>query len=570
MESLRERLHREAAEARAGLVDELDRRTVELQQAREELRRATETKDQFLAILSHELRTPLTPILAVVSHRAAQKDLPEDVLRDLEMIRRNVELEARLIDDLVDFSRITEGTLTIDRGEVEFARIVRHVVEMCRDSGQPQAHVSFTDSADRTRVNGDAGRLTQVVWNLLRNALKFTPPSGEVNLRLFNDGDRILLEVADTGQGIDEVRLPQIFGALENGGRLKSSQFGGLGLGLAISRAILDLHEGKITAASRGRDCGATFRVELPTLQGAQEGGSKTSRLDPGLSAGGERAHVRILLVDDHADTCAIMGQILTAMGHEVTLAYSLAQAVAVASDRSLDLLISDLSLTDGSGLDVLREVSRIQPVKAIAVSGYSMEKDVAASRQAGFLAHLTKPIDVQALGELIARVFSSVSPGSSQTPSRPESSEGILSVLLVEDHLDTAIAVEEALRHRNCRVRRAASVAEGLQAIIEQSFDVIVSDVGLPDGHGVSLIHGVRRFCQTPAIALTAFSSADDVARCMKAGFDLHLPKPIEMGVLYREIVRLADLGKSGGSNRLGGLGGQGPTESMARVKPE
>lgn len=548
MESLRERLYREAAEARVGVEKELDLRTLELQQAREELRRATETKDQFLAILSHELRTPLTPILAVVSHRAAQKDLPEEVLRDLEMIRRNVELEARLIDDLLDFSRITEGALTIERGEVEFARIVRHVVEMCRESGQPQAHVSFTDSADRTRVNGDAARLTQVVWNLLRNALKFTPPTGEVNLRLFNDGERLLLEVADTGVGIDEARLPHVFGALENGGRLKSSQFGGLGLGLAISRAILDLHDGKIAASSLGRDCGATFRVELPALAGAEGGRPEAPGSEPDAPPVAERPLVRILLVDDHADTCAIMGQILTAMGHEVTLAYSLAQAVAVASARPLDLLISDLSLTDGSGLDVLREVSGIQPVKAIAVSGYGMEEDMAASREAGFLAHLTKPIDVKALGAQIARVFASVIPPPCPAVVRAGSPEEILSVLLVEDHLDTALAVEDALRHRNCRVQRAGSVAEALQAIIDGSFDVIVSDVGLPDGHGVSLIHGVRRFCKTPAIALTAFSSADDIARCLKAGFDLHLPKPIEMGVLYREIVRLADREKPAG----------------------
>lgn len=542
MESLRERLYREAAEARAGLVEELDRRTLELQQAREELRRATETKDQFLAILSHELRTPLTPILAVVTHRATQKDLPDDVLRDLEMIRRNVELEARLIDDLLDFSRITEGTLAIEPGEVEFARLVRHVVEMCRESGQPQARVSFTDGADRTRVNGDAPRLTQVIWNLLRNALKFTPPDGEVNLRLFNDGERLLLEVADTGVGIDESRLPHIFGALENGGRLKSSQFGGLGLGLAISRAILDLHEGKISATSGGRDCGATFRVDLPAL--ARSGGSLPEVAASPVPAAAPVAgppRVRILLVDDHADTCAIMGQILTAMGHEVTLAYSLAQAVAAAAATPLDLLISDLSLTDGSGLDVLRQVAEIQPVKAIAVSGYGMEEDMAASREAGFLAHLTKPIDVQALGAQIARIFAPAVPPPGQADFRSGSPEGILSILLVEDHLDTALAVEDALRHRNCRVQKAGSVAEALQAIIEEKFDVIVSDVGLPDGHGVSLIHGVRRFCETPAIALTAFSSADDIARCLKAGFDLHLPKPIEMGVLHREIVRLA-----------------------------
>ena len=394
------------------VAEELRRAERELQAAKEAAEAANEAKDQFLATLSHELRTPLTPVLAVVANLEEDQRVSPEVQGDLAMIRRNVELEARLIDDLLDLTRIARGKLVIHRRSTD----VRKVIEHALDTASPELTAkelqltSRLDPADH-HVWADAPRLTQVLWNLLSNAIKFTPPGGTIDVRsrietIGGNERELVVEVADTGMGIEPEVLPRIFGAFEQAGRRITRQFGGLGLGLAVSRAIVELHGGRLIAASDGKDRGATFRIRLPvsSVQIDLDETGVFARARPVRPPAAERP-LRILLVEDHPDTAAAMGEVLGLMGHQVTTAGSVAAALEAAARGEHDLLVSDLGLPDGSGQDLMRELARRYCLKGIALSGYGMEEDVRKSREAGFSSHLTKPVTPQMLRDAIEAV---------------------------------------------------------------------------------------------------------------------------------------------------------------------
>lgn len=416
LEALQERAAKEAAEARAALVEELQARTLELNRSREELRRANAAKDQFLAMLSHELRTPLTPVLAVVEDRCEDASLPEDLRRDFQMIRRNVRLETHLINDLLDLTRITQGKLEVKTEIVDLKKIILEVVQMCKASQRAQPDIHLHLEVPDARVSGDTVRLTQVVWNLLQNAIKFTPVTGRIDLRLNRkvggNGASWVLEIQDTGMGIEPKILERIFEAFQQESRETTRQYGGLGLGLAISRAIVTLHQGQLRASSLGSNRGSTFYLELPELA-ARELGEDRSQTAPSSSV--ETAHAkalvsessarRILLVEDHRDTRETLARLLRRRGHEVFIATTVAEAAEVAgATPELDVLISDLGLPDGSGFEVLNAVRPIHSLYAIALSGFGMEEDIQNSLEAGFASHLTKPVEFTKLEEVIAR----------------------------------------------------------------------------------------------------------------------------------------------------------------------
>jgi PAS domain S-box-containing protein len=374
---------------------------------------ANAAKDRFLATLSHELRTPLTPVLAVLSGLEASHRCPPDLYRELEMVRRNVELEARLIDDLLDLTRISRGKLELRRQDVDLRRILEHAIATCcgecAAAGRLRVITEFT--APDHDLWADASRLTQVFWNLLSNAVKFTPAGGTITVRSWEEGeaDRLVIEVADTGVGIEPDLLPRIFEAFEQG-EVMARRFGGLGLGLAISKAIVELHGGDLGACSPGRNQGAVFTVRLPVGPRLVQGELETSA-DFGHPGAGNGASLHILLVEDHVDTAEAMAALLELLGHRITTAGTFAEALTAASalqagpGRGIDLLISDLGLPDGSGLDLMRELSRRYGLKGIALSGYGMEEDLRRSREAGFEKHLTKPITLESLQAVIRDV---------------------------------------------------------------------------------------------------------------------------------------------------------------------
>ncbi len=381
------------------------------QKSQQELRLAKETadktnlaKDAFLAALSHELRTPLTPVLMAAVALEQTPNVPDHVRRDLAMIRRNVELEARLIDDLLDLTRIAKGKLELRTGPIDVHHVVKRALEICRaDLVAKNQHLEFQLNATETMTTGDAVRLQQALWNLIRNAIKFTPPGGTVTIRTGNTPPHhVWVQVSDSGIGFAPDEAHKLFQVFEQGGRHITRQFGGLGLGLAISQSILEAHGGAIRAESRGLDLGATFTIDLP-IQLAAFVQPPSDSLPP---LGPPQRPLRILLVEDHKDTRASLQFYLQQAKNDVQAASTAQEALALAADHKFDLVISDLGLPDeGGGLAMMRELRQHYGLKGIAVSGYGMEEDIAQSREAGFTYHLTKPISLVRLKKLIADV---------------------------------------------------------------------------------------------------------------------------------------------------------------------
>ena len=382
------------------------------EQAQAEAVRANNAKDKFMAMLSHELRTPLAPVLATVSLLQQASHLDADTQESLEVIRRNCEMEARLIDDLLDANRIIRGKVELVHRPIQLSTVIERAVEVCRldiEARKLEFKLDLSDGA--FLVDADAVRLQQVFWNLIKNAVKFTPPGGRVAITCRRDcaqagdaaqagAENVIAEVSDTGVGIEPATMPGIFNAFEQGGAGTTRQFGGLGLGLTISKEIVELHGGTLTVRSEGKGKGATFAVCLPLLPAATEIPEKAP------DAPRIPNPLRILLVEDHRDTALIMRRLLMVDGHQVETAGDVATAIEAARRNDFDLLLSDLGLPDGSGLDLIRSLRQSGfTLPAIALSGYGQEEDVAQSRAAGFAQHLIKPVTRAQLKDAIAAI---------------------------------------------------------------------------------------------------------------------------------------------------------------------
>src|SRR6185295_254111 len=351
------------------------------QKRSERIAATSEAKDRFLAAFSHELRTPLTPVLAVISNLEESGRLPAELRGEIAMVRRNIELEARLIDDLLDVTRITRGKLELQYQEVDLRQVLEHaILTSCGEEVAAGRLRVIEAIAGGSRLWADAPRLTQVFWNLLSNAVKFTPEGGTIGVRSWmEEPGWLVVEISDTGIGIDPELLPRIFDAFEQGELRAANRFGsGLGLGLAISRAIVGYHGGTLEVHSEGPGCGATFRVRLPLIP-VPAGAADEAREPSRAPAQAVRA-LRILLVEDHADTAEAIAELLRLLGHEVTVALTLSAGLAAAEEShsrgpgGIDLVVSDLGLPDGNGLDLMRELAGRYGLKGIALSGYGME----------------------------------------------------------------------------------------------------------------------------------------------------------------------------------------------------
>jgi signal transduction histidine kinase/ActR/RegA family two-component response regulator len=370
--------------------------------ARQDAERVSRIKDEFLAVLSHELRTPLTPVLMTVTAMELDANLPPAVREDIEMIRRNVQLECKLIDDLLDLSRITSGKLSFQFDRLHVDELIRHVCEICREKFREKGihlHCVLSDAGD---VMGDSARLHQVFWNLLNNAAKFTPEGGDVYVTSELRDGTVRLIVRDTGIGIAPEILPRIFEAFEQGELRITRQFGGLGLGLAISRALVESHHGTIRAQSDGIGCGSSFVVALPALQ--RDAFATASPTDHPAHEPQER-RLRVMLVEDHADTALVLSRLLSLDGHMVQTAGTATEALALAGEHTFDLVISDLGLPDMTGYDLMKQIKSRHGIKGIAMSGYGMEEDIRRSRGAGFSDHIVKPVTIDRLEQSIRRV---------------------------------------------------------------------------------------------------------------------------------------------------------------------
>ena len=385
-----------------------------LRRAKEEAETANHAKDHFLAVLSHELRTPLTPILTAVHLLELRQDLPAYVVAQLEVVRRNAELEARLIDDLLDITGIARGKLAVSFAPVDLYPLLESTLEMSRSDMQiKRLSLKTRFEARRSRLFADGARIQQVIWNLVRNAVKFTPAGGAIEVRVWNPGPAtVAVAVKDTGIGIEPEALPRIFSAFEQADASITQRFGGLGLGLAIAHALVQKHDGTLTAESAGRHQGATFTLMLPV---AAELTQPETPPAPPMPLTQATRGLHVLLVEDNADTAEAMGQVLELLGHTVTVANGAQTAMQAAESGTFDLLISDIGLPDGSGLDVVRVFAERQAAPSIAITGYGMEEDIARCREAGFTDHLTKPVDFKRLERLLVGYLAARDAGATQ-----------------------------------------------------------------------------------------------------------------------------------------------------------
>ena len=404
------------------LSDELKRANAELIQARDKAIAAASAKDDFLAALSHELRTPLNPVLLVASEAAGNPALPDEVRADFEMIAKNVGLEARLIDDLLDLTRISRGKVLIEKQQVALGEVLNDTLRMLRaDLAEKNITLSWAAPGPAMVTWGDPVRLHQIFWNVIKNAVKFTPAGGNIWITNSASAERrtVAIQVRDSGIGFTAEEGKRIFEAFSQGDHASGSgphRFGGLGLGLAITRALTELHGGSISAKSAGRGCGSTFVVELPfqppvassdlnkTPVNSAAPASKSAESPSSLPTG---PRLNILLVEDHAASRETLKNLLLRRGHRVHPAGSAEEAQTVVRRTSFDLVISDIGLPDRDGYHLMSELRHAHPgLVGIALTGYGMGDDLAKGQAAGFALHLVKPVNLRELERAITTLF--------------------------------------------------------------------------------------------------------------------------------------------------------------------
>jgi PAS domain S-box-containing protein len=387
-------------------ITERKRAEEQLLEAKRIAEAASHDKDKFLAALSHELRTPLTPVLMAVAAMDLNSELAPELRDAMAMIRRNVELEAKLIDDLLDLSLALSGKLRLNLETVELNEVVHHVYEICRPFVLEKGINLHCDLPNPSPfVKADPARLQQILWNLLKNAVKFTPERGDISVSVLPTVEnRVRLQVRDSGIGMAADVLPGIFDAFEQGADDITREFGGMGLGLAIAKNLVELHHGTIRAESDGAKQGSTFTIEFPLVS---KNGDEPAR--PADGAGENSETLRILFVDDNADTAFVLSKFLTASGYVVRTAGSAAAALELASKEAFDIVVSDIGLPDVNGYELMKQIRAYYPIQGIAMSGYGMEDDLRKSREAGFSDHIVKPASLSQLERSIHRLRSNL-----------------------------------------------------------------------------------------------------------------------------------------------------------------
>lgn len=384
----------------------------EMAAARDEAMAASRTKDDFLAALSHELRTPLSPVLLLASASAADETLPEAVREDFATIAKNALLEARLIDDLLDLTRISRGKMKLELKRVDVHAVLQDALAtVSADLKEKNLSLGVTWGTPPPVALADSARLQQVFWNVIKNAIKFTPEGGQVRVetRVSKNARELTVSVADSGIGMTAAELKRVFQPFAQGDHAAgpgSHRFGGLGLGLAISQMLMQLHAGQVQAFSAGRGQGSTFVITLPLAPLAPPEESGGERRGTGKQVTSPEKRYPILLIEDHEPTRAVLVNLLNQRNYNTVPASTIAEALSLAATQRFEFVISDLGLPDGTGYDLMRELGRRYNLKGIALSGYGMEQDLAQSREAGFIGHLTKPVTFWAIEQAITNFY--------------------------------------------------------------------------------------------------------------------------------------------------------------------
>jgi len=396
----RKRAAEESQAAQKLLMENRD----ELQRLNAELSEADRRKDEFLAVLAHELRNPLAPIRNAV-HYLGLKASPDPALRNArDIIDRQVRHLVRLVDDLLDISRISSGKIGLQKERVSLALIVTNAVESSRPAIESENHqLTVTLPAEPVYLEADLTRLAQVLQNLLNNAAKYTPPGGKIGLHAVFDGHSVSIRVVDTGIGIPREMLPRVFDLFTQVDRSIERSSGGLGIGLTLVQRLVELHGGTVEARSEGPDKGSEFIVRLPAS--AESSGDSA----PANSSDAKSVRrVRVLIIDDNIDAADTLTEMLRASGHDVATAYDGAAGLVAVDSHRPDVVLLDIGLPKVNGYNVARKIRESDPQRRIvlvAVTGWGQDEDRRRSQQAGFDHHLVKPVDPTSLDQIFARI---------------------------------------------------------------------------------------------------------------------------------------------------------------------
>ncbi len=379
--------------------------------ARTKAEELSRLKDEFLAIVSHELRTPLNPILGWSQLLSAGTLDPGQTARGIGIIERNAKLQAQLIEDLLDVSRILRGKIKLNKTPLNLANIINSAIATVELTAQAKSIPITTNFEPNVgQILGDAQRLQQIVWNLLSNAIKFTTESGKITVKLNKVGRSACIQVIDTGQGIEPEFLPYVFDRFRQADSASTRNFGGLGLGLAIVRNLTELHDGSIAVESPGKDRGATFSLEFPLELEESEILSNPPPIDHPIQTK-QLQGIRVLAVDDEPDSLSLLAFILEQEGAEVKTATSASKAIEALSESAFDLLISDIGMPVVNGYELMRQIRALESpmanIQAIALSAYASGFDQQQAKEAGFQQHIAKPLNVVAFVTTVSKLAS-------------------------------------------------------------------------------------------------------------------------------------------------------------------
>jgi signal transduction histidine kinase/ActR/RegA family two-component response regulator len=391
-------------------MSEIEREQILLreQAARAEAEAANRLKDEFLSTLSHELRTPLTSIIGWTNLMRAGQVRGEVQAQALETIERNAKVQSRLIDDLLDLSRIISGKLLLETREVGLDTVVSNSIEVVRPAANAKGiKLTYECEPGGKTIAGDSARLQQVAWNLLSNAVKFTPEGGSVGVRLAREGAQVKLSVSDTGRGIPAEFLPHVFDRFRQADSATTRSYGGLGLGLAIVRHLAELHGGEVRAESAGEDRGSTFSVTFPLAQGAAPCSCQPEAETLSPNRAERLSGVRVLVVDDEQDTRRLISTVIAQSGAEVTACASAGEALETLKTWRPHILMSDIGMPGEDGYALIRQVRALPPERggrtpAAALTAYARDEDRGRALAAGYQLHIAKPFNP---GELLAAV---------------------------------------------------------------------------------------------------------------------------------------------------------------------
>ena len=387
-----------------GAYETVERELESRREAEARLREADRRKDEFLAMLAHELRNPLAPISMAAQILKIDTGNPERLQQTCQIIERQVTHMTRLLDDLLDVSRVTGGMVALDQAPHDMRVIAAQAIEQARPLiNARRHHLTIDFAAHEMTVSGDSTRLVQIVTNLINNAAKYTPPGGEIGVQLAATSGQVLLTVHDSGIGIDVELLPQVFDLFTQGERSSDRSQGGLGLGLALVKSLVQRHGGSVLASSAGAGCGSRFEVSLPRVAPGPDAAPASAP----LLAGQDQEH-SILIVDDNADAARTLAQFLRAKGHRVRVAADGAAALMMAGADAPRVLLLDIGLPDMDGYELARKMRNLPGTRhclSVALTGYGRPEDRQRSREAGFDHHLTKPVNPQELMKLINSV---------------------------------------------------------------------------------------------------------------------------------------------------------------------